>query len=318
MGINRKYSLFLGCVIPNRYPFIELATRNVFQKLGIEFVEMEGASCCPAPGVFRGFDIDTWLIIGARNLTIAEKNNLDLATMCNGCYGSLLEVNHQLKTNKLKQKMVNKHLAKINRAYHGNVNVKHIIEILYRDIGIEKLKNRVKYGRKKELDLNVAVHYGCHIQKPASIRPWGNETEKPRFLDELVEITGCRSIDYKDKNMCCGAAGAVRSAFKEISLDFTREKLENIRAAGAEIIVTACPFCHLQFDLGQIEINNIFKEKIATPFNIPVIYYTQLLGLALGLNPEDVGLLRDIELKGVPPFTSIKPFLERVSDEIEG
>ncbi|MFW9896019.1 MAG: CoB--CoM heterodisulfide reductase subunit B [Candidatus Thorarchaeota archaeon] len=318
MGQEKKYSLFLGCVIPNRYPYIEVATRKVFQKLGIDIDEMQGASCCPAPGVFRGFDMDTWLIIGARNITIAETNNHDIATMCNGCYGSLLEANHQLKEDPKKREMVNNHLVNVGRVYKGSINVKHIIEVLYKDIGLEKLKNRIKYGRKKKLDLKIAVHYGCHILKPSEIRPWGNESETPRFLDELVEITGCESVDYLDKNMCCGAAGAVRSAFKEISLDFTREKLENMRAAGADAIVTVCPFCHLQFDLGQIEINKIFKDRIEEPFNIPVIYYTQLLGLALGMSPEEVGLVKNKELSGVPPFISIEPFLTKIGEKIEG
>ena len=89
-----RFALFLGCVIPNRYPFIERATRAVFEKFKIELIDMKGASCCPAPGVFRGFDIDTWLVVGARNITIAEELGVDIALMCNGCYGSLLEVNH--------------------------------------------------------------------------------------------------------------------------------------------------------------------------------------------------------------------------------
>jgi heterodisulfide reductase subunit B len=311
-----KYSLFLGCVIPNRYPFIERATRSVFEKLDIDLVDMEGASCCPAPGVFRGFDITTWLVIGARNITIAEENGTDIALMCNGCYGSLLEVNHTLKHDKEKRKMVNEHLAKIGREYKGTVDIKHIIEVLYHDIGLEKIKNRTKYGRKEKLDLNVAVHYGCHLLKPGEIRPWDLEVEEPRFLDELVEVTGCISLDYKDKGMCCGAGGGVRGAFKEVSLDFTREKLENIVATGADAIVTVCPFCHLQLDLGQVEINNIFKDKIDAPFKIPVIYYTQLLGLALGMEPESLGLLKKHDLSGVPPFISVEPFLKKIGEEV--
>ncbi|KKN15682.1 hypothetical protein LCGC14_0983530 [marine sediment metagenome] len=306
-----KYSLFLGCVIPNRYPFIEASTRNVFEELGIELIDMEGASCCPAPGVFRGFDIDTWLVIGARNICIAEENGTDIALMCNGCYGSLLEVNHTLKHDKEKLKMVNNHLSKIGKKFQGTVKIRHIIDILYNEFGLERIKSQIK----RSLDLNVAVHYGCHLLKPGDIRPWDQEVEDPRFLDELVELTGCKSLDYKDKLLCCGAGGGVRGAFKEVSLDFSREKFENISAVGADAIIVTCPFCQLQLDLGQLEVNGMFKDKISAPFKIPVIYYSQLLGLALGMSLESLGLLKEHDLKGVPPFTSVTPFLTKIGEK---
>ena len=309
-----KYALFLGCVIPNRYPFIERATRAVFDKFKVELVDMKGASCCPAPGVFRGFDIETWLVVGARNISIAEEHGLDIALMCNGCYGSLLEVNHTLKHDKEKKRKVNEHLAKIGREYKGTVEIRHIVDIMYNDIGPEKIRNRTKYGRKQPLNLNLAIHYGCHLTKPSDIRPWGKESENPTFFDELMEISGCKSLNYKDKFMCCGAGGGVRGAFKEISLDYTREKLENITAANADAIITSCPFCHLQFDLGQVEVNNIFKDKISGPFNIPVLYFTQLIGLAMGMTAEELGLIRSPDLKGVPPFTSVKPILTKIGE----
>ncbi|MFX0211753.1 MAG: CoB--CoM heterodisulfide reductase subunit B [Candidatus Hodarchaeota archaeon] len=311
---KQKFALFLGCVIPNRYPFIERATRSVFEKLDITLVDMDGASCCPAPGVFRGFDIDTWLVVGARNITIAEQLGVDIALMCNGCYGSLLEVNHTLKHNKEKLKMVNKHLAKIGREFKGTVKIRHIVDILYNDVTVDKIKNRTKYGRKQPLNLNLAVHYGCHLTKPGDTRPWNQEVEDPRFLDELVEISGCKSVDYKDKHMCCGAGGGVRGAFKEISLDFTREKLENIAASGADAIVTVCPFCHLQLDLGQLEVNSIFKDDISAHFRIPVLYYTQLLGLAMGMSLEDLGLIKSPDLTGVPPFIPLSPLLTKIGE----
>ncbi len=304
-----KYSLFLGCVIPNRYPFIEAATRNVFRELGIKLIDMEGASCCPAPGVFRGFDIDTWLVIGARNICIAEENGTDIALMCNGCYGSLLDINHTLKHDKDKLKMVNQHLSKIGRKFQGTVKIKHIMDILYNDFGVDRIKKRIV----KPLNLNLAVHYGCHLLKPCEIRPWDKEVEDPHFFDEMVETTGCKSLNYKDKLMCCGAGGGVRGAFKEVSLDFTREKLENIVVSGADAIITACPFCQLQLDLGQIEVNGIFKDRISAPFKIPVIYFTQLLGLGMGMTQEELGLLKDHDLAGVPPFTSLEPFLQKIA-----
>ncbi|MHA2393248.1 MAG: CoB--CoM heterodisulfide reductase subunit B [Promethearchaeota archaeon] len=313
---NLKYALFLGCVIPNRYPFIERATKSVFEKLNIELIPMDGASCCPAPGVFRGFDIDTWLVIGARNITIAEELGVDIALMCNGCYGSLLEVNHTLKHDKKKLKMVNEHLAKIGREFKGTAKIRHIVDILYNDVGVEKIRNRTKYGRKDPLNLKLALHYGCHLTKPSDVRPWNQETERPTFFDELVEVSGCKSLNYKDKFLCCGAGGGVRGAFKELSLDYTREKLENITEAGADVIITACPFCHLQFDLGQLEVNNIFKDKISAPFNIPVMYFTQLLGLAFGMNPEELGLIRSPDLTGVPPFILLTQVLKKIGVKV--
>ena len=309
-----KFALFLGCVIPNRYPFIERATKAVCEKFKIELIDMKGASCCPAPGVFRGFDIDTWLVVGARNIVIAEELGIDITLMCNGCYGSLLEVNHTLKHDKEKKRMVNEHLAKIGKEFKGSIEIRHILDIFYNDIGPEKIRNRTKYGRKTPLNLNLALHYGCHLTKPKEIRPWGSDVENPTFFDELVEISGCKSLNYKDKNMCCGAGGGVRGAFKELSLDYTREKLENISAANADAIITCCPFCHLQFDLGQVEVNNIFKDKISAPFNIPVLYFTQLIGLAIGMTPEELGMKISPDLKGVPPFTAVKPILKKIGE----
>jgi heterodisulfide reductase subunit B len=300
-----KYSFYLGCIIPNRYPMVEQATRNVFSKLGVDLVDMKGATCCPAPGVFRSFDIPTWMTLGARNLTIAEDNKANVMTMCNGCYGTLLEVNHALKESPTKKEEINAHLKKVNREFKGSVKVEHLMEVLYYDLGMEKVREFIT----KKLGLKVAVHYGCHLLKPVENRPWQGESENPRFFDDIIEMLGCESVNYQDKLMCCGAGGGVRSAIKEVSLDFTRQKLENIRKAGADCIVVACPFCELQLDLGQFEVNNMFKDQIGQPFGIPVFYVTQLLGLAMGMNPVDLGLIKRNDLKGVPPYISQEKLL---------
>jgi heterodisulfide reductase subunit B len=304
-----KYALYLGCVIPNRYPMIEAATRIFLKELGVDIDDMVGASCCPAPGVFRSFDIPTWLTIGARNITIAEQMNDEVLTLCNGCYGTLLEVDHRLKNDQCAKDMVNEHLQKVGREFKGSSTVKHIVEAMYFDIGIDKLK----YFVKKKLDLDVAVHYGCHILKPSDTKPWNGEVEDPRFLDELVELTGCRSVPYKNKMQCCGAGGGVRTAVKEVSLDFTYEKLRNVREAGAQAIITCCPFCQLQFDLGQMEVNNLFKDDklFFEPFKIPIIYITQLFDYSFGKDPYDIGLLRPNSIAGTPPFIDTTPIFEK-------
>ncbi|MHA1756548.1 MAG: CoB--CoM heterodisulfide reductase subunit B [Promethearchaeota archaeon] len=308
-----EYGFFLGCVIPNRYPFIEASIRSVFDFLGAKLVDLPGASCCPAPGVFRAFHIPSWLVIAARNISISEELGVNPLTGCNGCYGTLRDAWYELEHEPELKKEVNKHLAKIGRTYKGNHEPKHNVQAYYLDMGLDYLKDYIRYTFS---DLKVAVHYGCHILKPSDKRPWGGQYEDPTFLDEIVELTGAKSIDYKDKYMCCGAGGAVRSAIKEVAADFTREKLVNIRDAGADIIIDVCPFCHLQLDLGQMEVNGIYKDIIGEPFKIPVIYLTQLLGLSFGMDPNQLGLVKNHNLTGVPPFISIDPFLEIVKEQL--
>ncbi|TFG03404.1 MAG: CoB--CoM heterodisulfide reductase subunit B [Promethearchaeota archaeon] len=311
--IKWRYAFFLGCVAPNRYPMIESSIRAVFDHLGAEILELEGASCCPAPGVFRAFHIPTWLVIAARNLTIAEELGVDVITGCNGCYGTLRDAWYELLHEPELKKMVNGHLEKVGRKFKGSIEPKHIVQALYQDMGLEYLKGFVKHKFK---DLKVAVHYGCHILKPSDKRPWGGDYENPRFLDEIVEITGAKSIDYKDKFMCCGAGGAVRTAVKEVAADFSREKLVNIRDSGADIIIDCCPFCHLQLDLGQMEANNYYKDIIGEQFKVPVVYLTQLLGLSFGIDPNELGLIKNHDLKGVSPFIPIDSFIEKVKEEL--
>ncbi|UCE16473.1 MAG: CoB--CoM heterodisulfide reductase subunit B [Candidatus Bathyarchaeota archaeon] len=276
-----QYAFFLGCVIPNRYPGIELAMRKVAPTLEIELKDMEGASCCPAPGVFKSFHQSTWLALAARNLVIAETLGTDIITLCNGCYGSLKEANEILKTNSSKRDEVNKILHDFNKEFRGTIDVKHFVEVVYQNIETEKLKGLVK----KPLHFNVAVQYGCHLLKPTKYRKV-ESTERPKFLDELVEALGSKSVPYRDKMMCCGAGGGVKASNPDVSLDMAREKLENMRNAGAECIVTPCAFCHLQFDRGQVDIRN----QSGVDFNIPVLHYVQFLGLALGLESRKLGL----------------------------
>jgi heterodisulfide reductase subunit B len=242
---------------------------------------MEGASCCPAPGVFGSFDRTTWAAIAARNITIAEEQGNDIMTECNGCFGSLFETNHMLHEDEEMKEKINKVLEEVGREFKGEVNVRHFAEILYNDVGMDKLAESVT----KPLNLNVAVHYGCHFLKPSS-EIGIDDPIKPTILDELVEITGAKSVPYKDKMMCCGAGGGLRSRDIDVTADFTKEKLTNMREAGVDAIVNVCPFCHLQFDVGQVEVN----DKFGTDFEIPVFHLAQLFGMAMGLGGDELTL----------------------------
>ncbi|MCE8423121.1 MAG: CoB--CoM heterodisulfide reductase subunit B [Candidatus Methanoperedens sp.] len=291
----KDISLFLGCLIPNRYPGIEKATKLILERLGIKWSELKEASCCPAPGIFRSFDKITWLTIASRNLVIAEEKNTDILTICNGCFSSLMDANCILKNDSHIRNDVNAHLKKINKEFIGTIEVRHIIEFLYKEIGPHDLSKFIE----KPLEINVAVHYGCHLLKPTKERKLGG-FECPVFFDELVEATGAKSVQYESKTSCCGAGGGVRSAMLETSYKMTEYKLERIKKAGVDCIVDACPFCHLQYDSGQVEL-----ARSGAVYDIPVVHYTQLLGLALGYSPEDVGLhLNKIKSK---------PFLEKIA-----
>lgn len=276
-----KLSLFLGCVIPNRYPGIEKSTKICLEELQIDCIDLEGASCCPAPGVFRSFDKATWLTLSSRNISLAETLERDILTICNGCYGSLADSNNELKESDELRREVNSNLEVVGKEFKGTQDVRHIMEFLFREIKPENIKNIIK----KQLNLRVAVHYGCHLLKPSK---WRSEmgVERPTFFDELVEATGAKSVNYPDKMECCGAGGGVRSALGDKALLITKHKLSTIEEVEADCIVNACPFCHMQLDVGQTDIN----EKYGSNSSIPVLHYTQLLGLALGHSIKELGI----------------------------
>jgi len=296
-----RYAYFLGCITPNRYPGIEAATRKVLEEFGIEVLDMKGASCCPAPGVFGSFDLWTWLVVAARNISIAEEMDADITLTCNGCYATIQEANHLLHRDEELKKKVNELLKTIGREYKGTIGVKHIIEVLDEDIGYENIKKRIKRPLR---GIKVGVHYGCHFLKPSDVRGHGT-SERPTVLDDLVRTLGAESVDYKDKLMCCGAGGGVRGVYLDASLDFTREKVENLVDAGADCVIAPCAFCHLQFDISQVQLTQNLGKK----YELPVVFMTQLVGLAFGMSPEEVGLDKN--------KTQIQSFTEKLPQLME-
>ncbi|MFW9806476.1 MAG: heterodisulfide reductase-related iron-sulfur binding cluster, partial [Candidatus Thorarchaeota archaeon] len=150
--------------------------------------------------------------------------------------------------------------------------------------------------------IKVGVHYGYHLLKPSKNRPWKN-TQNHTFLDDLVEATGAESTKYKDKNLCCGAGGGVRGSQVALSIDIAKEKLDNLIEADVDCIVNVCSFCHLQYEEAQAQLNNELGES---KYQIPVLYYTQLLGLAMGLDPTALGLDKHV--------VNTQPLLDKIHD----
>ncbi len=269
-----KYAFFAGCLIPAREPHYENSVRKIAPKFGIELVEMENANCC-APFSIQSLDYTSWLALAARNLCLAEKMGLSIVTLCNDCYQSLLMANTILKENKETREKVNKVLADVDLEFKGKTDVKIFSDVLY-EVGLEKVKNAVKRPFK---GLRVAVQPGCHLSKPKRLH--FEQRMGILALDELVEATGAISVPYERKEACCG--GPLRGINDEVALHVAKQKLDSMKAAGVDAIVTVCPFCYLELDMGQIEI----KRHTKMEYDLPVLSFAELLRVAMGMDLEE-------------------------------
>ena len=175
---ENTFAFFLGCIMPNRYPAIEKATKYVMEKLGYEILEMERASCCPAPGVFRSFNKVDWMVAGARNICIAEKLDADILTVCNGCFGTLQEINKHLKENEEHRILVNEKLKLIgDYEFKGTIDVRHVTEVLGYEVGPWGVEDLII----RKMNARAAIHYGCHFLKPTRIREI-ESSEEPTII----------------------------------------------------------------------------------------------------------------------------------------
>ncbi|UCE28528.1 MAG: CoB--CoM heterodisulfide reductase iron-sulfur subunit B family protein [Candidatus Bathyarchaeota archaeon] len=273
-----KYLLFLGCAIPYRLPSYEISTRKVLRKLGVELVEMPDFNCCGFPT--DPVSHDTMLTLAARNLCLAEQRNLNIVALCNGCFGILNHVNKELKEDKEVKEKVNGYLKEIGMEFKGTVTVKHLIHVLAEDVGLEKIKETVQ---KPLSQLRVVQHSGCHVNRPRKYIGL-EDPENPTILKKLIEVTGAECLEYMDEPECCGAP--ILGVDEKIPLQLTRDKLDHVKAVGAQAMITVCPYCHIMYDLNQPRIERAFNEK----FGIPVLHYPQLLGLAMGITPDKLAL----------------------------
>jgi len=269
---------FWGCMMPLKYPQMELAIRRTLPNLGVELVDVDGFTCCPDPIYFKARDKMKWLTIAARNLAVAEETGLDIVTMCSGCISTLKEAQYLLAEDQALKDEVNKRLKRINKEYKGKVKVSHAVVVIRDDLGLDVVKKSVKRSLE---GITVAIHYGCHILKPSQIMHV-DDADYPSILDDLVVAMGATPLEHHEKLLCCGK-GCMDD---ELPLDMTEAIFSSIEKSGADCMGLVCPTCFSSFDLGQIMIS----RKRGKNYNIPVIYLFQLLGLAQGLGPEEVGL----------------------------
>lgn len=274
-----SYALFLGCTIPARQPNYELSARKAFTKLGIELVDLADMTCCAPPPV-QSINLKASLSIAAYNICLAEEADLNVIALCTGCFESLAIANALLKTDKHLKTEINKVLSQVGKEFKGDKEVKHYLQVLMEDVGLKQIKRNVV---KSLSGLKAAAFYGCHVLRPSNLLKF-DDPENPQTLDNLIKALGAESIYYRNKLKCCG--GLLRGFSDDLALDLAREKLSNTSKAGADCIVTLCPFCFVALDLGQLQVRSKYNET----YEMPVLHYSELLSLALGIDPKELAL----------------------------
>jgi heterodisulfide reductase subunit B len=273
-----EYDLFLGCVIPARLPFLEASSRLIFEKMGIKLKDVDGFSCCPDPTGIEQIDHDTWMTLGARNLSLSNNGNGGIISFCSGCVETLKGVNYSFNKEKKLQTKINGYLKKVGKNYDGSTNVKHFGEVLYENLDL------VKENIVNPLNgFKVAVHYGCHYLRPSEIINWDDPFE-PTTIDTIVHTLGAETIDYDLKLECCG--NPVEKSDKDLSLLMIENKLNSIIDSGANCVALVCPACYQQFDFNQHELNKRNERE----YSISIFYLSELIGLAFGISPKEMGL----------------------------
>jgi len=274
-----KYAFFPGCLVPVMGRQFELSARKVAKKLEVELVDVDDFACCGFP--IKSVDHETALLLAARDLSVAEGLGLDLCTICTGCASTLAEANRELIHDEGLKEKVNEKLQNIGRTYNGTVKVRHFVRILYEDVGLEKIRTQIK----KNLEgLKLASHYGCHYLKPSEVFDKFEDPEFPRTLDELISVLGAESIEYEDKMQCCG--GVILDVDDKIALTMAQRKLDHIKTVGADAMVLMCGLCGSMYDRNQ----RVIERRFDVAYNLPILFYPQVLGLALGIAPKELGL----------------------------
>jgi len=287
----KKYAYFPGCSCEKLAISYNMSSLETTKALGVELEELEDWNCCGATTYFHVDQLLAQTLI-ARNLAIAEKTGLDFVAPCSACYKNAYFTNEYLKEDPDLEEHINFALEQDNLKFTGDINVHHIIEIFANEIGPEGIKSKVTNPLK---GLKVAPYYGCQIVRP---RKNGEEVEDPQFFEEIISAMGAEAVDFAERLRCCGASLIMTS--RHAALGLVRVLLQNAVDSGADVIATACPLCQVNLECYQTQVN----DEFGTDFHMPVLYFTQLLGLALGIPRRRLGIGRELVSAG-PIFSQI-------------
>lgn len=272
-----QFSYYPGCSVEGMNRAYDKATRVVCKALDINLAELSDWNCCGATS-YMAINEQRAHLLSARNLALAEKEKKDLVVVCPACLTTLTKTNRYMGEDPKLRRTVNAALGAAGMQYQGGARVRHLLEVIVNEVGEAKVKAKV---RKSLKGLMVAPYYGCQLT-----RPFGeiDNKEFPTMLDKLLSWLGANPVVFPLKTKCCG--GMLMMTNEDVALGLTRNLLESAKQSGAECIATLCPLCHINLEAYQGNVNNLF----GTEFKTPILYFTQLLGLAFGFSRQSLGV----------------------------
>ncbi len=295
---NRSYPYYPGCSLQHHSHAYAASTQAIANALGFELVEMDDWNCCGATEYFSVNRLPAYSLV-ARNLARAADAGADqLVVPCSACFLNLHKTDKNMGRYPALGAKVNKALAAGNLHYEpGTVHVRHLLEAVLTDIGLDTLKER---ARRPLYGLKLAAYYGCLIARPDAVF---ESTEQPTAMDDMITALGAEATDFRLKTFCCG--GHMTQISETTALEMIHKIVKNAIESGADALVTICPMCQLNLDVYQGYANRLFD----TNYHMPVLYFTQVIGLALGLGPKELGFGQEFvdasgiaaKIQDVPP-----------------
>jgi heterodisulfide reductase subunit B len=278
----KKYAYFPGCSLEKMALSYHLSAIETTRKLGVELKELEDWNCCGATTYFHVDELLAYTL-SARNLAMAEKEGLDLVAPCSACYKNSYFTNVYLQEDPELAEHVNFALEEDGLQYSGTISVKHLIEVFVHEVGLEEVKSKVTQPLN---GLRVAPYYGCQIVRP---KKNGEDVEQPQFFEDLLSAIGADPVEYYPlKIYCCG--GSLILTSRRAALNMVRNLLQTAVDQGADVIATACPLCQVNLECYQNQVN----QEFGTDLSVPVMYFTQLVGLAMGIDQKSLGIGKEL------------------------
>jgi heterodisulfide reductase subunit B len=277
----KQYAYYPGCSLESLAKDYQLSAKEVARVLDLDLQEIEDWNCCGATAYFPVDELLAYTLV-ARNLAIAERTGLtDFVAPCSACFKNAYYTNTYLKKDPDLADHINFALEEDNLHVDGILKVRHLIEVIMEDVGVEEIKNKTSHPLK---GLRVAPYYGCQLLRP---RKDHEEVENPRYFEELLSAIGAEPVEYASKARCCG--GSLIITNRKAALEMVRILLKDAVDHGADVIATTCPMCNVNVEVYQDQVNREF----GTQYSIPVMYFTQLMGMALGITSRRLGIAKE-------------------------